>query len=418
MQFKSILEDWQKQFFVLAGLLFLVVLFILPDQCHSGDVKCWADWSAYIRIHGLTNIYNSDTDYLPAYHYILYAYGYSRESIERIYTDINYFKLVVFLFHLGSSYVMLLFIRLLDTNEKLPQGIFYLLNIAVLYNTLVWGQVDEITTFFVALSLYFLTRENPRWAMIFYLLAINLKLQSIVFSPLILLILFFIYLGKNLKTVLLDLFILVSLQCFIFLPFILAGKLHMVWNTLFHLVDSQPFISANAYNLWYAIVGKDARGMHDTETFVIFTYKQWGLFLFFIMSFFALLPLFIQVMKRWLHKSSHGLHAHITVLTFGMVPLLFFFFCTQMHERYSHPAIFFLVLYSILSRKWYIGLLGSLAYLLNIDGVLKSLKFQYYGVLFYHSRFVTALFFWTIILCYKELYRLARKEEILEWKKL
>jgi len=105
------------------------------------------------------------------------------------------------------------------------------------------------------------------------------------------------------------------------------------------------------------------------------------------------------------------------VLTFGMVPLLFFFFCTQMHERYSHPAIFFLVLYSILSRKWYIGLLGSLAYLLNIDGVLRSLKFQYYGVIFYDSRFVAALFFFAILLCYKELFSLAIKEGIFSWKK-
>jgi Gpi18-like mannosyltransferase len=312
---------------------------------------------------------------------------------------------------------MLLFIRLLDTKEKLPQGIFYLLNIAVLYNTLVWGQVDEIMTFFVALSLYLLTREQPRWAMISYLLAINLKLQSIVFLPLILLIVFFIYLGKNIKTFLLDLFILVSLQCLIFLPFILTDNLHMVWNTLFRLVDSQPLISANAYNLWFAIIGIDARATHDTETFIVFTYKQWGLFLFFLMSFFALLPLFIQVMKRWFLHSSQELFAPITVLTFGMVPLLFFFFCTQMHERYSHPAIFFLVLYSILSRKWYIGLLGSLAYLLNIDGVLRSLKFQYYGVIFYDSRFVAALFFFTILLCYKELFSLAIKEGIFSWKK-
>jgi Gpi18-like mannosyltransferase len=418
MQFKFQMEDWQKQFFVLAGLLFLVVLFILPDHGHKGDIRCWADWSAFIRMHGLTNIYYSDSDYLPAYHYILYLYGHSRESIGRIYADINYFKMVVFLFHLGSSYIMLLFIRLLDTKEKLPQGIFYLLNIAVLYNTLVWGQVDEMMTFFVALSLYLLTRDQPRSAMISYLIAINLKLQSIVFLPLILLIVFFIYLRKNIKTFLFDLFILLSLQYLIFLPFILTDNLHMVWNTLFRLVDSQPLISANAFNLWFAIVGIDARGTHDTETFIVFTYKQWGLFLFFLMSFFALLPLFIQVMKRWLLHSSQELYAPIMVLIFGMMPLLFFFFCTQMHERYSHPAIFFLVLYSILSRKWHIGLLGSLAYLLNIDGVLRSLKFQYYGVIIYDAKFVAALFFLTIILCYKELYSLVIKEGIFSWKKV
>jgi len=412
MQFKFQWEDWQKLFFVLAGLLFLGVLFILPDHCHHGDVKCWADWSAYIRVHGLTNIYDSDTDYLPAFHYILYLYGHSRESIEIIYTDINNFKLLMFLFHLGSSYILILFIRILDTREKLPMVIFYLLNIAVLYNTLVWGQVDEIMTFFVALSLYFFIRENPRYAAISYLLAINLKLQSIVFLPIVLLLLLFSYLRKNKKTLLLDIGILVSIQLLIFSPFIIAGKLHRVSNILFHLVDSQPFISANAYNLWYAIVGKDARWMIDSQTFIIFTFKQWGLFLFFTMSFFALLPLFWQVVNRLMYKSDRTLYAPITVLAFGMVPLLFFFFCTQMHERYCHPAIFFLVLYSILSRKWYLGLIASIAYLLNIDGVLKSLKFQNYGVLVFQAKFVASLFLLTIVLCYRELYACARKEGI------
>jgi hypothetical protein len=121
-----------------------------------------------------------------------------------------------------------------------------------------------------------------------------------------------VYWGKKLKTFLADISCLVLLQFIIFLPFILSGKLGEIWRVISTLVDSQPYISANAFNIWFALIGSEARWLKDSEIFYFFTYKQWGLaLLFFVMGLFALLPLFIQVMKRWLHKSSHGLHAHI-----------------------------------------------------------------------------------------------------------
>ena len=417
MFLKFKLEDWQKQFIVFASLLFILFLFVLPEKCHHGDMECWANWAAFIRINGLTNIYYSNTDYLPAFHYLLYVYGHSMESIDSIYSNLKYFKLLIFLFHVGSSFFLLRIIQMILGIEYIKYGIFYLLNIAVLYNTLVWGQVDEIISFFMIVSLYYLLKNKPRYGIVAFLLGVNFKLQSIIFLPLVLFIAIPQYVEKKWKSIFIDISMFTLLQLFIFLPFIVSGKLNMVFNVLFNLVDSQPNISANAYNLWFSIVGKEARNGLDSDIFYIFTYKQWGLALFFIMSFFAFLPLCIQSLKSIFQKTKLKFNNQLAILSFGIISLIFFFFCTQMHERYSHPAIIFIVLYSIISKKWYLGFLVSVAYLLNLDGVLKSLSFQNYGVLLFHFKFIALLFFIVIILLYKEIYQLAYQQKILEWNK-
>ncbi len=85
-----------------------------------------------------------------------------------------------------------------------------------------------------------------------------------------------------------------------------------------------------------------------------------------------------------------------------------------MHERYAYAAIIFLVLYSMIAKKWTIGFLASLAYLLNVEAVLKSLSFQNYSVLIFDSKFIALLFFIVIVLCLYELYKIASKENLLK----
>jgi Gpi18-like mannosyltransferase len=307
-------------------------------------------------------------------------------------------------------------IKLISGNESIKYGFFYLINIAVLYNTLVWGQVDEIISFFMILSLYYLLKNKPLAGLLAFLLGVNFKLQSIIFFPIVLFIAVPMYIGKNWKTMFMDLSFLILVQFVIFLPFIATGKINMVLNVLLNLVDSQPNISANAYNLWFVILGKDARNGLDSNIFYVFTYKQWGLALFFVMSFFALLPLFINSLKSIIQKTKLNFNHQLVILSFGIIPLIFFFFCTQMHERYCHAAIIFVVLYSIISRKWYLGFLVSMAYFLNLDAVLRSIPFQNYGVLVFNFRFIALLFSLVIFLLYKEIYQVAFKEKLFDRK--
>lgn len=416
MFIKFRLEDWQKHFFVFASLFFLVILFIVPERCHYDDRVCWLRWISYIKTSGLLNVYNTDTEYLPAFQYLLYLYSQWKDSIDELTLNIKYFKLVIFLFHLGSSYMVFHFLRKFSPLVNSYYGIFYLLNIAVLHNTLVWGQVDEIISFFMVMSLYFLLKENTRMGLISFLLALNFKYQAIVFTPAILFLLVPIYWQGDRKSILSDFIYLVIIQTIIFLPYIIHGKLGDIWRVIATLVDSQPYISANAYNIWFAFIGGEARWMKDSEILYGFSYKTWGLALFFIFSILSLWPLFVWSLKRILGKTSNTINHDLAILSWGILPLIFFFFCTQMHERYAHAAIIFLVLYSIRSSKWHIGLLASLAYLLNVEDVLKSLSFQNYNVLLLRSKFIALLFFIVILSCLYEIYKIAVAEKLLKVK--
>jgi Gpi18-like mannosyltransferase len=414
MFLKFKLEDWQKQFIVFASLLFSILLFVVPERSHDGDIICWLRWIGFIKTHGLMNVYNSDTEYLPAFQYILYFFSLSKDTIEEVALNIKYFKLIIFVIHLGSSYMVFHFLYKLAPQINIQNGIFYLLNIAVLHNTLVWGQVDEFISFFMVMSLYFILRGNARFGLISFLLALNFKYQAIIFAPVIFFMVLPVYWGKKLKTFLADISCLVLLQFIIFLPFILSGKLGEIWRVISTLVDSQPYISANAFNIWFALIGSEARWLKDSEIFYFFTYKQWGMALFFISGTMALLPIFSWSLKRLLKRSVNELNLNLALLSWGILPLIFFFFCTQMHERYAHAAIIFLVLYSIMAKKWTIGFLVSLAYLLNVEAVLKSLSFQNYGVLIFDSKFIALLFFMLIVLCMYEIYKIASKENLLK----
>ncbi|MFN5847202.1 MAG: hypothetical protein ACK43K_01800 [Chitinophagales bacterium] len=316
--------------------------------------------------------------------------------------------------HLGSSYMVFHFLYRLAPQINIQNGIFYLLNIAVLHNTLVWGQVDEFISFFMLMSLYFILKGNTRFGLISFLLALNFKYQAIIFTPVIFFMLLPVYWGKKIKTIIVDICCLVLLQFAIFLPFILSGKIGDIWRVISTLVDSQPYISANAYNIWFTFIGSEARWLKDSEIFYFFTYKQWGLTLFFISSTIALFPIFSWSLKRLLKRSVNELNLNMALLSWGVLPLIFFFFCTQMHERYAYAAIIFLVLYSMIAKKWTIGFLASLAYLLNVEAVLKSLSFQNYSVLIFDSKFIALLFFIVIVLCLYELYKIASKENLLK----
>jgi hypothetical protein len=97
----------------------------------------------------------------------------------------------------------------------------------------------------------------------------------------------------------------------------------------------------------------------------------------------------------------------LVLLSFGTIPLLFAFFNTQMHERYWHAAILFLAAYGFLRHDYLPYVLASVAYFLNLEGILRFLQLKNYGVLVFQPWFVAALFGLTILIAIVNIYRLA-----------
>src|SRR5258708_451257 len=82
------IPEENKVFILLSGL-FIVYAFLLPDYIDPA----FLDWTQYIYRHGLGRIYETGSNYLPVYHYFLWAFGKIENSPEKIAENIKYLKL-------------------------------------------------------------------------------------------------------------------------------------------------------------------------------------------------------------------------------------------------------------------------------------------------------------------------------------
>ena len=386
---------------------FIIVLLILkPKGGHEFDLFCFTEWAKFSFTEGLSNIYKSWTDYLPLYHYVLFLFGKMQGSIEEITSNIYKLKSLTLFFEFGSTLILfkLLKNKYKETYKAVFYSLFYFLNLAVLYNSLIWGQVDGIMTFFIFVAVILAYKKRFFFSLLFFVLALNLKLQAIVFLPIIVLLILPTILDKEqIKRLICSFGGIGIIQLLIFLPFICAGDFSKLWNVITNSVGQYPKVSMNAYNMWYFFFNNPME-VSDFDKFLGITYKIWGLILFFVMSFFALLHFVKPFFSRLFKKIDVEYSYKKTLISCALIPFLFFFFNTQMHERYSHPAFIFLALYAITYKKPLVFILGSLAYFLNLEGVLQSLQTNNYYTLVFMPLFVSCLYLLVIVLLFFDLY--------------
>lgn len=380
---------------------------ILPINGHHYDNYCWQQWAKFSFENGLANIYNNNTNnYLPLYHYILYGYAIIQGSVENIEANIYYLKLVTLIFQFITGYYIL---KLINSNKisesSLFNVLFYLLNIAVLYNAIIWGQVDGIMSCLLFVSVYYAIKHRTLLALSFYLLAINFKLQAIIFLPLIGLVILPQIINNLSRKKLIQLIIIpLFIQIIIILPFILSNTTHKILAVITGSFSTFPVVSMNAYNIWHILLSGNLMKTPDNIIFLGLTYKNWGLIFFFVLSGIALLPLFTSSIKAILNKKQLEYSNEKIILLCSLIPLLFFYLNTQMHERYSHPALCFIISYSIIKKTPLLAFIGCLAYFLNMEGVLKYMNFSNYKILFFDPIFISALYLITISVVFLKLF--------------
>ena len=81
---------------------FLLLLLVLtPTTCHEFDCLCWSNWASFQYQYGITKIYQSGTDYMPLYHYILNLYSKFYDQVEEIPKYIYRIKYITYLIQFG-----------------------------------------------------------------------------------------------------------------------------------------------------------------------------------------------------------------------------------------------------------------------------------------------------------------------------
>ena len=413
------LNIFQNNYTFLGAIFFFFVIF-LPHSGQRYDIQFWVNWSNYVYEHGISNAYKTWLNYLPINIYLFYIIGLYQKYFGNLSDTYNILKLFVLLFDMCGIWLITRFIAI---NKHLKIIFFSFINIAFWYNTMIWGQIDSIFSTLAFASVYMAIKGNMKNSLIFMLLSLNFKLQAIIFLPIILIlllpILYKTFYQKKINEMfkLSSLVLMVSLiQTVIIFPFWINGQLSAIKKVITGSIGHYPVVSMNAYNLWDLLLEGDLKALNDNIVVNGLSYRNWGLMLFFTTSIIALTPLLVVTFQKKNDEvilfSNNQDTLNIILLSCGLVPLLFFFFNTQMHERYSHPALLFIFAFSYINKNYIPLLLFSIAYFLNLEGALNAFKlFRLVEnqILFFRS-FIATIYAILILYMFFYLYKRSIKE--------
>lgn len=388
-------------------LLFILYLFILPRAYMDYDMGFWREWAVYIHRHGLAHAYDGPVNYFPVYVYGLYFFDMLQGSEANIIHNINSIKVLFVFFDFLPLFVLCGFRQKL-LSFKIPY-LYLLLNVAYVFNSMVWGQIDSMYTSLAFLAIITAVLY-PVPGLLLYLLALNTKPQAIEFLPVMAVVL--LYSVRRVNTVLIALVALAAVQLALLLPFIGNGGVGRLLHIAASVVDLYPRLSICAFNIWYLIQPGNPYFINDKDVFLIFSYKSIGLLLFSLSVLWLLVPLTRHIAA--LRKNVKPFTKRTWELLFlgtGMLCLYFFYFNSQMHERYAHPIIIFFFFHAVVSGNYRLYILASIPYILSLDKCFPDyLPVVHYKIIF-ASKIIAIWYTATVVYGSYLYYRLVQREK-------
>ena len=216
---------------------------------------------------------------------------------------------------------------------------YYAFNPFIIFEGSYWGQVGAIGSATLLAGIIWLFEEKPLRAIGIVTLGFLLKLQMMFFVPLLLL---WVFKKWGWKKLVASLAVMTGVFFGVSAPFVIAGQMERVVYLIMRSADWFPYMSLNAYNLWWIVTGGNGFGTIDRMwVWGPMTAKTLGLVLF---MGCVLCALALMVRKKGNRE---------TLIKAGLwIAFGFFMLPTQMHERYIYPAFLFLAL---LSCKVFVG---------------------------------------------------------------
>ncbi len=171
------------------GMMFLLAIALRVSLYHveTSDYTVFlSQWYYFIQTHGgfaalKYNFSNYNTPYLSLLALTTYLHISKLIAIKTL--------SVVFDGVLGLFTYLILSLRYRRSYASIVGALVIVFAPTIFINSAAWGQSDAIYTAFCLGSLYFLLKERPAWACVFFGLAISFKLQAIFFLPVLLMLL-------------------------------------------------------------------------------------------------------------------------------------------------------------------------------------------------------------------------------------
>ena len=237
-------------------------------------------------------------------------------------------------------------------------GVGYALMPAAIHNSAVWGQVDAIPTLLMAASLERLRQRRIPAMTALATLAVLTKAQAAILAP-IWVVAAFRWAGRQGRRWLALIGIVVVLTAALVAPFL--SEAGGVWDAYASAAGYYPYTHLNGFSIWFfsrplnapQLAGNlDQHYQRDDRPGLFgLTPRTAGLA--------AVWVVWATVVVRWWRRDEEA------VLRWAarLLPLVFFFLATQMHERYLFPAIALWAWAYEPTRRWWVLwlLLGAAA---------------------------------------------------------
>lgn len=305
-------------------------------------------------------------DYPPFYMYVLGIVGKIMNWMG-IAVGNNLFKLAVkmppMLADLVSAFLIYYICEKLSETEKgrwlhdgwslLFAGL-YLFNPMVLFDSVVWGQMDSFLAMFILLAIYAVMKKKVTLSAILFAICILIKPQGLFAGPVLL---FYVLREGTIKQRIANFFkcavAILTTAFIITLPYTLKN-ITFIYDLFTETANNYDYASVNGFN-FFTLMGLN--WVEDTSFKVLgLTYYAWG------MIFLGLVVVAGGVLYMLLPKE----YEHRTLLIALFLIAGIFNFTVRMHERYLFPAI-------LLSLA--VAVLDNSRFMLRIHGLLTTTSF-------------------------------------------
>ncbi len=343
-------------------LALFIRLLLIPNPGFEADISFWKSWGLAVLDFGIikglsvTNFnYPTPFGYFLALMPAVYRIFADPHNFDQYWQNTNVLFLIISkLPAVIADFGIAGLILWIGRNAKkigfpdLSMPFYAVLALAFLLNPVSWmdsawwGQVDSlgVIVFFGAFLL--VVTKRPFLAGVVYMIAMLTKLQNMIYGPI-----FFLFIWQYLGFNGLVRSLAGSLVTFIGLniEFILSGSMWKVIESLTGNYDYFPWLSLNAFNLWWIVSG--ARGMQFSDKLLsvgLANAKTVGLTLFsagYLLAALLLKP--FAFLKKNKDDPPTVVYQFLTAIVIANAS--FFLFQTESHDRYAYPLIVFLLLW-------------------------------------------------------------------------
>ncbi|MFD1988438.1 hypothetical protein ACFSGI_00455 [Paenibacillus nicotianae] len=331
------------------------------------DQNLFVQWMNEIRQYGLGTVYihDSNINYPPLFLLIMQGYAALVHGFGiTIQAGQLSFKWLLIILDLCACVIVFCWSRHIRSTATrwILFGLF-VCNPALIVNSSIWGQVDILNGILMAGALLTVV-AFPLLAGLLFAVALFTKLQAIVIAPVFGCYLLKCVWQRQLKPLIHMVVGAIIPVIVVVIYFAYYGGLQAMFKGAYiSAVGLYTQVTLNALNIWFYVIGT-VPTTSDTE-------KLWNLISLRNLGFMLLLLAVIYTaIYLW---QCREITTAVLLKAAAWISFAFFMLPTEIHERYSIPALILLLLVSMLDRKWIaISCVLSVTITYNLWGVLTS----------------------------------------------